>query len=229
MAHPDNTIERVRRSHADARQTYDRVSAVYDWLEGPFERRVRQAGLDRLAVRPGQRVLEVGYGTGHGLVALAEEAGPGGLVVGVDLSPGMQRKARRRLAAAGVSAPFAEADALALPFRDGCFDAVFLSFTLELFDTPELPAALVELGRVLRGGGRLGVVALSLEHPGWLTRTYLAGHRRFPRLLDCRPIPTRQLLDDAGYRIETATTRPMWGLPVDLVVASPGTETPAER
>jgi ubiquinone/menaquinone biosynthesis C-methylase UbiE len=221
MQHRDDAIEPVLRSHEEAQQTYDRVSAVYDWLEGPFERRVRRAGLDRLAVRPGERILELGYGTGHALVALADETGPGGLVVGLDLSPGMQQKALARLTRAHARAALVHGDAEALPLCDSSFDAAFTSFTLELFDTPEIPTVLTELRRVLRPGGRLGIVALSLSDvPHFASRLYLAGHRRFPRLLDCRPIPTARLLTSTGYRLESVSTRPMWGLPVDLVVAS---------
>jgi demethylmenaquinone methyltransferase/2-methoxy-6-polyprenyl-1,4-benzoquinol methylase len=197
------------------------VSSVYDWLEGPFERRVRRAGVDRLAIRVGERVLELGYGTGHGLAALGHELGQGGVLVGLDLSTGMQRKARERLSSEGVTADLVCGDASALPLRAGSFDVAFTSFTLELFDTPEIPVVLGEVRRVLRPGGRLGVVALSLsEPPAVASRLYLAGHRRFPRLLDCRPIPTVRLLQEGGYSVDSASTRQMWGLPVDLVVAS---------
>jgi ubiquinone/menaquinone biosynthesis C-methylase UbiE len=223
MDRRDDAIDPVPRSHQEARETYDRVSAVYDWLEGPFERRIRQAGIDRLGARPGERVLELGYGTGHGLVALAGEIGPSGSLVGLDLSSGMQAKALARLEAAGARADLVCGDAASMPLREGAFDAAFTSFTLELFDTPEIPTVLGELRRILRHDGRLGVVALSLPaNPGLTTRIYLAGHRRFPRLLDCRPIPTARLLEDAGYHIQSVSTRPMWGLPVDLVVASRG-------
>ena len=70
----------------------------------------------------------------------------------------------------------------------------------------------------------MGASASSLlgvtDQPGLMSRLYLAGHRQFPRLLDCRPIPTSQLIRDAGYRIEVAVSQSMWGLPVDIVVAS---------
>ncbi len=221
MTTREASIEPVRRSHADARATYDRVSRVYDWLEGPFEADARRAGLRLLDLRAGEHVLDVGYGTGHALVDLARSSGPAGFAAGVDQSAGMQRAARRRLQRAGVRAALALADATALPYRDACFDVAFMSFVLELFDTPEIPAVLAEARRVVRPGGRLGVVALGLtDQPGLMSRLYLAGHRRLPRLLDCRPIPTNHLIRDAGYRIEAAIIRSMWGLPVNIVVAT---------
>ena len=221
MTTPAASIEPVRRSHRDARATYDRVSRVYDWLEGPFEADARRAGLRLLDLRAGEHVLDVGYGTGHALVDLARSSGPAGFAAGVDQSAGMQRAARRRLQKAGVRAALALADATALPYREASFDAAFMSFVLELFDTPEIPAVLAETGRVLRPGGRVGVVALGVtDQPGLMSRLYLAGHRRLPRLLDCRPIPTNRLIRDAGYRIEAAIIRSMWGLPVNIVVAT---------
>jgi demethylmenaquinone methyltransferase/2-methoxy-6-polyprenyl-1,4-benzoquinol methylase len=201
--------------------TYDRVSHVYDWLEGPFEAGARRAGLRLVDLRAGEHVLDVGCGTGHALVDLARSTGPAGFAAGVDQSAGMQHAARRRLQKAGVRAALALADATALPYREANFDAVFMSFVLELFDTPEIPTVLAETRRVLRPGGRLGVVALGVtEQPGLMSRLYLAGHRHLPRVLDCRPIPTNQLLRDAGYRIEATVSRSMWGLPIDIIVAS---------
>ncbi len=221
MTTPAASMERVRRSHADARAIYDRVSHVYDWLEGPFEAGARRAGLRLVDLRAGERALDVGHGTGDALVDLARSSGPAGFAAGVDQSVGMQRLARRRIQKAGVRAALALADATALPFREASFDAAFMSFVLELFDTPEIPAVLTETRRVLRPGGRLGVVALGVtDEPGVISRLYLAGHRHLPRLLDCRPIPTSQLIHDAGYRIEVAASQSMWGLPVDIVVAS---------
>jgi len=60
----------VERSTAQARATYDRLAPWYDWVEAPFERRARAAGLRLLDARPGERILEIGVGSGHTLAAL---------------------------------------------------------------------------------------------------------------------------------------------------------------
>ncbi len=218
-------IVRVRRTKAEAAASYDRMSRTYDRWAGRFERRFTDAGLALLAPAPGERVLEIGYGTGRCLVAVARAVGAGGHVAGVDISPGMRSVAEAALEAAGVAGrvEVSVGDGAHLPQPDGACDAVFTSFTLELFDTPEIPDVLAECRRVLRPGGRLGVVAMALEDPPRLMdRLYAWAHRHWPDWVDCRPVPVADLLETAGFDVTAARRLRMWGLPVDCVIgASP--------
>ncbi|MDY7105136.1 MAG: hypothetical protein S0880_28450 [Actinomycetota bacterium] len=76
--------------------------------------------------------------------------------------------------------------------------------------------------RLERPIGRLVVVALAAtRHPGQIERAYVALHHRFGRLLDCRPIPVRDVLADAGSRVRQARVGVASGLPVDHVLAEP--------
>src|SRR5206468_1542274 len=102
----------------------------------------------------GQRVLDLGTGTGAVAERAARLVRPGGEVLGVDISPAMLAQARRRLAAVGLGdVVFGEGRAEALPAPDGCFDAVLAS--LSLMYVIDRPAAAREIARVLRPGGRL--------------------------------------------------------------------------
>jgi demethylmenaquinone methyltransferase/2-methoxy-6-polyprenyl-1,4-benzoquinol methylase len=213
----------VRRPRADAARTYDRLSRVYDLTEGLFERRHQDLGLQALAARPGERVLEIGHGTGRCLAAIARAVGARGRVAGIDLSEGMHRVAKRRLRRMGLAdrVDLRVGDALRLPFADGSFDAIFTSFCLELFAAADIPVLLGECCRVLRPGGRMVVVSLaSTARPGLMTRVYLLGHARFPRLLDCRPIPVRTLLETAGLRPVHVVRSRLLGLPVAVARAT---------
>jgi demethylmenaquinone methyltransferase/2-methoxy-6-polyprenyl-1,4-benzoquinol methylase len=108
-------------------------------------------------------------------------------------------------------------DAAQLPFDDESLDGVFASFTLELFDTPELPVVLAEWRRVLKPGGRLVVVAISKEgRQGLVLKAFEWTHRHFPNLMDCRPIYVRRALEAAGFRIDGSQVEMMW-VPVEIV------------
>jgi demethylmenaquinone methyltransferase/2-methoxy-6-polyprenyl-1,4-benzoquinol methylase len=181
------------------------------------EDRLVAAGLRHLAAAGGERVLDIGCGTGRALSALARAAR---LACGVDRSDGMLAVARSRLMRAPPTAPavLVRADARALPFADGSFDAAFMSFALELFAAPDIPPVLAECARVLRPGGRLCVVALHRpRQPDLAVRLYEWAHRRFPDWIDCRPIRAADLAAAAGFATIPAAVQRMAGLPVEIV------------
>lgn len=99
---------------------------------------------------------------------------------------------------------------------------MFMSFALELIDTPQIPAVLGECRRVLRPGGHLAVVSLQLTHPpAAMARLYLAARRHLPRLLDCRPIPVPDLLAAAGWQLRALQPLSLSGLPAAAALATP--------
>ncbi len=209
----EQTVENPTRAF------YDRISGRYDALADAWEHTSREKGVLALAVGRGERVLEIGYGTGHALVQLARAEAE---VVGIDLSEGMRSVARQRLAEAGCegSVQLDVGDARALPYEESRFDAVFMSFTLELFDAEEIPRVLAEARRVLRAGGRLAIVSLAeKDRPGFVTELYKWLHEHFPHLVDCRPIDVVAHLRAAGFRIREKIGMSVWGLPVTSVVA----------
>jgi ubiquinone/menaquinone biosynthesis C-methylase UbiE len=214
-------ISRVRRSRQQARETYDRISGWYDALEGNWEKRPREIGLRALNPREGETILEIGFGTGHSIISLARAVGGRGRVYGIDLSPRMLAIARRRVQQAGLARQvlLQNGDAASLPLGEALVDAVFMSFVLELFDTPELPVVLRECRRVLRQGGRICVVSLSKEGGrSFMRALYERAHSWLPRLLDCRPIFVGRALEEAGFADLRVTHTRLFGLPVEVAV-----------
>jgi len=212
----------VPRSKEEAKRFYDRQSRVYDYLTGAFERKYAEVAVERLSVEEGETVLEIGFGPGHCLKRIAESVGMTGKVYGVDISSGMLGVTRRRLDKARLMdrVELHCGDAVNLPYDDNTFDAAFMSFTLELFDTPEIPKLLEEVKRVLKPRGRIGIVSMSKEDgESLLLRLYEWAHRKWPNYVDCRPIYLEQSLRDAGYEIRKKEKVKLFGLPGEIVVA----------
>jgi len=218
----DETISRVNRSKEAARVSYNRLSSWYDVIAGSTEKKYRDWGLEKLSARSGEKILEIGFGTGHCLVSLAKAVGPTGRVVGVDISDGMLAIARERLQKEGLAerADLQLGDAANLDFLEaGSLDGVFMSFTLELFDNPEIPRVLQECQRLLKTGGRIAVVSMTKTNPpGVAVRIYEWFHEYMPDYADCRPIFARQALEQNGFVIQDVSTSSMWGLPVEIVL-----------
>jgi demethylmenaquinone methyltransferase/2-methoxy-6-polyprenyl-1,4-benzoquinol methylase len=135
---------------------FDRIAPVYDAMN-----RVMTVGLDqrwrratvRASVRQGDRVLDACCGTGD-LAVAARKAGAGE-VVGIDFSERMLERARRK----APELEWLQADVLKLPFEDASFDAAVVGFGVRNVD--DLEASIRELRRVLRPGGRLGILEIT--------------------------------------------------------------------
>lgn len=141
------------------RRQYDRQSRVYDRLWSGYVRRTHDALAAYARVQPGERVLDVGCGTGAFLQRLAARH-PEQPLTGLDLSPGMLAVARRRLAGYP-HVELVEASAQALPFPDGRFDVVVSASVLHYWRDPV--GGLAEAARVLRPGGRIALLDWSAD------------------------------------------------------------------
>jgi len=197
---------------------FDRIAPVYDAMN-----RVMTAGLDgrwrretaAAAVSPGDRVLDVCCGTGDLALACLRA---GGRVTGLDFSEPMLERARRKSG----EIEWLQGDALALPFEDDSFDAATVGFGVRNLE--DLDRGLAEMARVLRAGGRVGVLeitrpqgALEPFYDGWFGKivpvlgkllpggsayTYLpASVRRFPGPKDLTRFLREAGFSDVRYRL----------------------------
>jgi len=208
-----------------ARAFYTRISSVYDALADKDEHRARDLGLALLAAQPGERILEIGFGTGSSIVSLAALVGSTGRVTGIDVSPGMKAVAEQRVRSAGLAAgvDLSVGAVPPIPFEERSFEAIFAAFTLELFPDDTIPVVLREARRTLRPGGRLAVVSMDLgtdaQRRGTPERIYMWMHRHFPHIVDCRPIDVERALTASGFTLARVERLEIWGLPVAACLA----------
>lgn len=213
-------ITRVVRTKREAQAWYDSLSPWYDVLMDPFERRYRSKGIELLDAKQGEWIADIGSGTGNALTPIGRAVGETGRVIGLDISERMCRLASQKVQDSDVPdrIEIIQGDAFSLPIASKSLDGIFMSFTLELFDTPNIPAVLGECKRVLRDGGRLCVVSLSKEDAGTVTELYEWIHEQIPRYVDCRPIYTEKALAEGGFEIVETRHETMWGLSLGIVL-----------
>jgi demethylmenaquinone methyltransferase/2-methoxy-6-polyprenyl-1,4-benzoquinol methylase len=156
----------AEKEHASrVRQMFAKISVRYDLLNhllsGNLDKRWRRRVAQELSLclTPGAEVLDVACGTGDLALTLFEVLDAG--VVGADFCRPMLEIAKKKDARDCASIPFIEADALALPFRDGSFDAVTIAFGLR--NLASVKGGLGELRRVLKPGGQAAI--LEFSHP----------------------------------------------------------------
>lgn len=149
------------------RGVFDSVAPKYDLMNDLMSMGLHRAWKAYTVmvanVQPGQRVLDIAGGTGDLALAFARKAGPQGQVVHTDINEAMLRTGRDRLLDAGVVLPTVVCDAEKLPFPPATFDLVSVAFGLR--NMTHKDAALAEMNRVLKPGGKLLVLEFSRVAP----------------------------------------------------------------
>jgi SAM-dependent methyltransferase len=149
-------------------ERWDDHVLLYEQVFEPLTVAFARAAIERLEVRPGERVLDVAAGSGGAALALAEA---GAAVTAIDGSAGMIDRIRARAAARGLAVDARAMDGMTLDFPDDAFDAALSVLGIILF--PDAAKGLREMRRVVRPGGRLAVVTWTQPH-----RYELAAHLR---------------------------------------------------
>jgi demethylmenaquinone methyltransferase/2-methoxy-6-polyprenyl-1,4-benzoquinol methylase len=149
---------------AQVRTMFDRIAGVYDLMNtamtAGMHHRWRERAADRAELGRGDRALDVCCGTGDLAFELAGRVGSGGEVIGCDFSEPMLDLARAKAEERGISnARFEWADALALPYGDGTFDAVTVGFGVR--NLADLDRGLAEMARVLKPDGRMVILEIT--------------------------------------------------------------------
>jgi ubiquinone/menaquinone biosynthesis C-methylase UbiE len=212
------------RADAAARARRVRLARWYDLLVMPFEARARAVSRRLLVPGSGARVLEIGCATGASLVEIARAVGPSGRVVGIDLSPRMTARAAARLDRAGVGGwtRALAVDAPPLPFDDGAFDLVYVSFMLEAVRPEAARTELLrECHRTLAQDGRLVCAAVAARQPGGMRSRAARAALWFASFPDGAPVRATALATAAGFTVTTRLDLRTWGIPVEVIEVVP--------
>jgi phosphatidylethanolamine/phosphatidyl-N-methylethanolamine N-methyltransferase len=144
---------------------YDKLAKVYDLIFGPTLHPGRLRAIQRMDIQPGERVLEVGVGTGINLSLYPKHC----TVTGIDFSGSMLEKARERAARKDIrNMRLLQMDAGDLKFADGSFDIVYAPYLISVVPDPVKVAQ--EMHRVCRSGGRIIFLNHFLSPNGLLSR-----------------------------------------------------------
>jgi len=153
MPAPEPNAEQIRYWNEAAGPKWVAFQKAIDAQIGPLGERA----MDRAGIAPGEHVLDVGCGCGETTIALGRRVGPGGLVLGIDISAPMLGRAVETARAVGAAnVRFENADAQIHPLRPAAFDVVYSRFGVMFFADPA--AAFANLRAALRPGGRLAFV-----------------------------------------------------------------------
>ncbi len=216
------TTERMKdRTTARLQRFYGMAHRLYDVFMFESSQEIWEAVLALLRPAPGERLLDVGCGTGRLAIALADLVGEEGKVSAVDVSPAMLRQAGRQIARTPLASriDLRLADIRTLPYPDGGFDGATASLVLELLNDEGVRSALRELRRVVRPGGRVVLASLAEEMPYGRTLAFYLVLRRILSLSALgRPLILRRLASDAGFVSRISMRRSLLRLPIDILI-----------
>lgn len=209
------------RSPAALQRTYTALASLYDALVPSVSHRARTLGHSWIEAQDGEQLLEVGTGTGLAFQHLVA-ANPRGWTVGVDLTPAMIRRARKRMAGRPHTRYcLHEARATALPYAPNTFDAVFSGYLIDVLASVHIRPALREMHRVLHPEGRLVLVYWAAPRRRIERLWGMLAHALPPLFGGARPVHLRAPLRAAGFHVEARTSCLQGGLRSAVVRAQP--------
>jgi ubiquinone/menaquinone biosynthesis C-methylase UbiE len=198
---------------------YDRKASVYDMWGILTETRARKRALELADIHDGQDILEVAVGTGLAFRDIVKR-NPHGTNFGIDISPGMLSKARKRMERlAERNYTLSEGTALGLDAEDESFDTLVNNYMFDLIEFNTMGAILTEFNRVLKKGGKLILVNMTLgERFG--SRFYDWIYRISPKTMGgCRGVRMADILPQYGFKVELREYHQQLRFPSEVILA----------
>lgn len=198
---------------------YDGIAPIYDIWGRLTESRARERAIELADIRDGQSLLEVAVGTGLAFYEIVKR-NPTGENLGIDLSPGMLAKARKRVGRlAGANYCLQEGSAFALPVGDASIDTLVNNYMFDLIPFGDMDSILVEFARVLKPQGRL--VLVNMTHAeGFGSGIYDRIYTLSPKTLGgCRGVQLSERLKQQGFIVDLREYHQQMLFPSEVILA----------
>lgn len=199
--------------------SYDRISSLYSGIFSVFESSYNKRAFELLNPQIGESILEIGFGPGDNLIKMAKAVGPTGHILGLDLSEKMCKIARKKANKSHLSSiiKIINSNALIETYETDTLDALYMGFTLETFSDEEINQLLDSTSKALKSKGRIVILSMAKsEKRSLIYRLYLWSHKKYPHLVDCRPINSQKYLKKQGFDPVKEINLKIYGLPVNI-------------
>ena len=198
---------------------YDSLSKTYDIWGKLAETRARNRAIELAEIEDGQNILEVAVGTGLGFYEIVQK-NPNGTNIGVDLSPGMLKKAGKRLGTlASANYELKIGNAFDLEAETGHFDVLVNNYMFDLIAFNQMDAVLREFKRVIKKGGKLILVNMT-EGESLGSGIYRLLYRISPKSFGgCRSVKLSDRLEKHGFEVKSREYHQQLWFPSEVILA----------
>jgi len=211
-------ILEARYTHEEIVRKYNWIAPIYDLFGILMESKARQRAIDMAAIKNGEKILEVAFGTGLNFIEILKR-NPQGWVNGIDVSMKMLERARKRISKTGQkNYTLYLGDCRHLPFEDGTFDILMTQYLLDILPVEDFIPILLEFMRVLKDGGRIVLVNMT-KGERWLNKIYEEIYKLKPPLLaGCRGVMAQPFLEEIGFKEFEREFVSQLGFPSEVVL-----------
>ena len=211
-------LERKFETHK-MKTDYSKVVWFYNFWSWLTESKASRYVLKFSEIKDGEKILEIACGTGIFFEKIVKQ-NPNGKNIGIDLSPDMLNKAKKRLKKLkSVNYKLSEGDALNIGFKDNSFDLVVNNFMIDLMPSDTFDKLAEEFYRVTKPGGKVVISTFSFGKKK-INRFWYWIAKKFPDILTgCRPISFKNYLIKAGFKIEDSIEISQNTFPSEIIKA----------
>ncbi len=204
----------------DIKRIYSNIAGIYDYWGNLAEAKARKRGIELAGIQDGESVLDVAVGSGL-ILSDVIRLNPSGFNAGIDISEGMLKRTREKLANSTAHIEIKSGSAFEIPYPESKFDLVINGYMFDLMPFESMPKILAEFKRVLKDDGRLVLMNMTIgERFGGQIIQWL--YHLSPYLMGgCRGVRLAEPLRKAGFKVMTREYYQQNLFPSEVILAKP--------